>query len=222
LAKSREPLAALRQAAWQSLRLRFIYDLANGAGLGLLGVSSVLVADNWRLLDLRRLLLLLVFVPVAHALLMALLQALVRSTARKHYRELFATTELLLIIISAEWPSGRVSGKPVVEGNRLEFTQRLDAVKQRWRELLALAGAVPLPAAWWLGVWPLAQGLLWAALALMYRDYLGLHALTPAIAFALLALHASACRLAIARDQFLLELADELGRGETPPLHSII
>jgi hypothetical protein len=220
LAKTLEPLPALREGALQSLRLRFVYDLANGAGLGLLGVSSVLVAGNWRLLDQRSLLWLLLAVPLAHTLLMAGFQLLLHRACARHYRRLFVDSELLLIILSSEWIGRPHFREDNADSTRLEFKQRLESASRHWRELIALAGGRAIPQRWWIVGWPVMLGLAWATLTEMAARNFGFYALTAGVVFAIVALDATGCRWAIARNQFLLALAEVLERDATPALHS--
>jgi hypothetical protein len=213
----RSGVDALREAARQTARARPLRELAGGAAIGLLGLSAALgdslLAGQLPALTTRRLLELLLLVPLLHSALVALAQAGLRPRLARHYRELLRGSQLLLWIVSGEFPpeyARLASLLGIGRTARQDFGPRLAGAVRHWRALCLAAGGTALPGGSWLGWMPVLAALGWTLAALAAAGRYGFSPLLYPVLFVALAFHLHGVLLASARDEFALALCAEL------------
>jgi hypothetical protein len=206
-------VAQLRQRAEQSQRGRLLLALADGVGLGLLGVAAMLGGQGYAAIQRWQLLSLLLGLPVLHLLCTALLDSMLRGRYAQYHRSLLRHGNLLYCVLEPELPVRYELAAQLLRTKALlpgAFEARLQAALRRWELLCRACDMQPYPPAMLLRLLPILLAALWALGLLAAQATFGLHPLTPPGIFLLTAGIYLGLQRGIARDSFALALADAL------------
>jgi hypothetical protein len=210
----------LRRRTAQAAFIRLLLAVADGIGLGLVGLAGLAAGQGAAAIQRWQWPVLLVGVPLAHFVCSAALSELLRRPYARHHAALFQRSHLLLWLLESELPAGYERVAHLLGGRQARagiqaapdaFERRLKAALLHWEALCRACEAQPYPPQLGWRLLPVLLATAWALAALAGQLAWGLHPLTPPVVFVLAAALYIGQQRSIGRDSFALELARALG-----------